>query len=167
VTGGFQAFWLLINIYHINKLLSAVTQDAAHDVGPADHQHNSMWDYLKKYKNNHITPSLPQTTRSNASLDKQIWMKGPSSLNPLNWHCRRFRLGHHLFQHPLSPYDEKSAQDLAKLLLRMKEQASTATTNRHPLFMAPFTPEELINEKTASRQITRAIWHHYPNATSW
>ena len=33
-----------------DKLLSTVTQDAARDVGPADHQHNSMWDYLKEYK---------------------------------------------------------------------------------------------------------------------
>jgi len=31
-----------------DKLLSTVTQDADNDVGPADHQHNSMWDYLKK-----------------------------------------------------------------------------------------------------------------------
>ena len=62
--------------------------------------------------------------------------------------ARTFRpvLGHHLFKHPLSPYDEKSAQDAAKLLPRMKEQASTATTTTHPLFMAPFTPEELKNE---------------------
>jgi len=28
----------------------------------------------------------------------------------------------------------------------MKEHASTATTTAHPLFMAPFTPEELKNE---------------------
>jgi len=28
----------------------------------------------------------------------------------------------------------------------MKEQASTATTNTHPLFMTPFTPEELKHE---------------------
>jgi len=46
-----------------DKLLCTVTQDVAHDVGPADHLHNSMWDYLKKYKNDHTTPSLPQTTR--------------------------------------------------------------------------------------------------------
>jgi len=31
-----------------DKLLSTVTQDAAHDLGPTDHQHNSMWDYLKQ-----------------------------------------------------------------------------------------------------------------------
>ena len=117
---------------------------------------------LRKYKNNHTTSSLPQKTRSNASPDKRIWMKGPPTLNPLNWHCFRFALGHHLFQHPLSPYDENSAQDVAKLFPRMKEQASTATTTSHALFMAPFTPKELKHEikKTASRQITRALWHH-------
>jgi len=105
-----------------------------------------MWDYLKKYKNNHATSSLPQTTRSNASPDKRIWMKRPPILNPLNCHCFRFALGHHLFQHPLSPYDEKSAQGVAKLLPRVKEQASTATTTTHPLFMTPFTPRELKHE---------------------
>ena len=55
-------------------------------------------------------------------------------------------VGHHLFQHPLLPYDEKSAQDVAKLLPRMKEQASTARTTTHPLFMTPFTPEDLKHE---------------------
>ena len=30
-----------------DKLLSTVTQDVAHDVDPADHLHNSKWDYLK------------------------------------------------------------------------------------------------------------------------
>ena len=65
-----------------DKLLSTVTRDVAHDVGPADHLHNSMWDCLKKYKNNHTTSSLPQTTRSNASPDKRIWMTGPPTSQP-------------------------------------------------------------------------------------
>ena len=65
-----------------DKLLSTVTQDVAHDVGP-DHLHNSMWDYLKKYKNNHTTSSLLPTTRSNASPDKQIWITGPLPSTPL------------------------------------------------------------------------------------
>jgi len=54
------------------KLLATVIQSVSHDEGPADYQQNSLWDYLKKYKNNHATPSLPQKTRSNASTDKQI-----------------------------------------------------------------------------------------------
>jgi hypothetical protein len=69
--------------------------------------------------------------------------QGPATLNPLNWYYFRFALGHHLFQNSLSPYNEKSAQDVAKLLPRLEEQASTATINTYPLFMAPFTPEEL------------------------
>jgi len=144
-----------------DTLLSTVMQDVAHDVGPADHLHYSMWDYLKKYKNNHTTSSLPQKTRSNASPDKRIWMKGPPTLNPLNWHCFRIALGHHLFQHPLSPYDEKSAQDVTKLLPGMKEQASTATTTKHPLSMTPFTPEKLKHEiKNCIRTNHRPLWHH-------
>ena len=70
-----------------DKLLSTVTQDVAHNVGPADHLHKSMWDYLQKYKNNHTTSCLPPTTRFNASRDKAIWITGPPTLNPLNWHC--------------------------------------------------------------------------------
>ena len=65
-----------------DKLLFTVTQDVAHDVGPADHLHKSKWDYLEKYKNNHTTSSLPPTTRSNSSPDKRIWITGPPTL----WH---------------------------------------------------------------------------------
>jgi len=129
-----------------DTLLATVIQDAFHDEGPADHQQNSMWDYLKKYKNNYTTSSLPQKTRSNASTDKRIWKQDPATLNSLNWHSFRFALGHHLFQHPFPPYNEKSAQDVAKLLPKLKEQASTATTTTHPLFMAPFTLDELKTE---------------------
>jgi len=89
---------------------------------------------------------LLQKTRSNASTDKQTWKQGPATLNPLKWHCFRFALGHHLFQHLLPPYDEKSAQDVAKLLPRLKEQASITTATTHPLFMASFTPDELKNK---------------------
>ena len=106
-----------------------------------------MWDYLKMYQNNHTTSSLPQKTCSNASPDKRIRMKGPPTLNALNWHYLRFALGHHLFQHPLSPYEEKNAKDVDKLLPRMKKQAAIATITTHPLFMAQFTPEELKHEK--------------------
>jgi len=145
-----------------DKLLFTVTHDVSHDVRRADHLHKSMWDYLKKYKNNHTTSSLPLTTSSNVSPDKRIWITGPPTLNPLNWHYFRFALGHHLFQHPLSPYDEKSAQDIAKLLPRMKEQASTATTSTHPLFMTPFTPEELKHEikKLHPDKSPGPLWHH-------
>jgi len=107
-----------------------------------------MWDYLKKYKNNHTTSSLPRKTRFNVSTDKQNWKQGPPTLNPLNWHCFKFALGQHLFQpwHPLSPYDETSAQGVAELLPRFKEQACIATTTTHLLFMAPFTSDKLNNE---------------------
>jgi len=130
-----------------------------------------MWDYLKKHKNNHTTSSLPQMTRPNASLDTQIWITGPPTLNPLNWHCFRFALGHHLFQHPFSPYDDKSAQDVAKLLPSLKIQASTATTTTHPLFMTPFTLDELKPEikklHPGKSQGPSGITPHAPCPPSW
>jgi len=89
---------------------------------------------------------MPQKTRSNASTDKRILKQGPATIILLNWHCFRSALGNYLFQHPLPPYDEKSAKDVAKLLPRLKEQASIATTTTHPLSMAPFTSDELKNE---------------------
>ena len=69
-----------------------------------------MWNYLRKYQNNHAKNSLPPETRSNASTDARIWESEPATLNPLNYHCYRFALDHHLFNHKLSPYDEKEAK---------------------------------------------------------
>jgi len=80
-----------------DKLLSNVTQDVTHDVGPADHLHKSMWDYLKKYKKNHTTSSLAPMTRTK-----------------------------------VLETNESGSQDVAELLPRMKEHASTTTTTTHP-----------------------------------
>ena len=106
--------------YHQNKLKQAQIdllnsqtkkkQDKLHanvqcdygDVGNTSGQNlSSMWNYLRKYKNNHAKNSLPPETRSDASTDARIWESGPLTLNPLNWHCFRFALGHHLFKHKL------------------------------------------------------------------
>ena len=65
--------------------------------------------------------------------------KRTCTLNPLNWHCYRFALGHHLFNHKLSPYDEKEAQLIFSHHASVQAQASTETPNTHPLFMLPFT----------------------------
>jgi len=105
-----------------------------------------MWNYLRKYKNNHAKNSLPPETRSNASTDARIWESGPLTLNPLSWHCYRFALGHHLFKHKLSPYDEKEATLISSRHNSVQAQASTATPSTHPLFMLPFTLLELITQ---------------------
>ena len=55
----------------------------------------------------------------------------------------RFALGHHLFKHKLSPYDEKEATLIFSRHNSVQTQASTATTSTHPLFMLPFTLLEL------------------------
>jgi len=107
-----------------------------------------MWDYLKKYKNNHTTSSLSQTTRSNASLDKRIWIAGPPTLNPLNWHCFGFALGHHLFQHPLSPYDEKSVQDVDKLLHSFLEYKLLLLQPLHTPGLCPYSYPTNLNMRS-------------------
>jgi len=43
----------------------------------------SMWDYLKRYKNDHVQSSLPKEANENASSDPRIWKLGPLTLNPL------------------------------------------------------------------------------------
>jgi len=52
-------------------------------------------------------------------------------------------LGHHLFKHKLSPYDEKEATLISSRHTSVQAQVSTATPNTHPLFMLPFTLLEL------------------------
>jgi len=106
----------------------------------------SMWNCLRKYKNNHAKNSLPPETRSNASIDVRIWESGPATLYPLNWHCFEFALGHHLFKHKLSPYDKKEATLISSRHTSVQAQASTATPNTHPLFMLPCTLLELTTQ---------------------
>jgi len=105
-----------------------------------------MLNYLQKYKNNHAKNSLVPENRSNASTDARFWESGPATLNPLNWHCYSFALGHHLFTHKLSTHDEKEAILVSSRHTYLQAQASTATTNTHPLFMLPFTLLEFTSQ---------------------
>jgi len=76
-----------------------------------------MWNYFRKYKSNYAKNSVPPETRSNASSDVRIWESGPVTLNPLNWHCYRFVLGHHLFNHKLSRAGPKTREDRGPFFL--------------------------------------------------
>jgi len=131
-----------------DKLLVNVACDHG-DAGVTSGQNlGSMWNYLRKFRNNHAKNSLPPETRSNASTDARIWESGPATLNPINWYCYRFALpvGHHLFKHKLSPYDEKEATLISSRHTSVQAQASNATPNAHPLFMLPFTLLELTTQ---------------------
>jgi len=120
-----------------DKLLVNAACDHGNAGVPARHNLGSMWNYLRKYKNNHAKNSLPPGTRSNASTDARIWGSGPVTFNPLNWHCYRFALGHHLFEYKLAPYDEKEAKLISSCHTPVQAQASNATSNTHFLFMLP------------------------------
>jgi len=138
------------------------------DVGVTPGQNlGSMWNYLRKYKNNHAKNSLPPATRSNSTTFNSTTLNSlqlyhPNSLQriyrcphlgkracypqPPNWHCYRVALGHQLFKHKLSPYDEKKATLIFSRRASIQAQASTATPHTHPLFMLPFTLPELTTQ---------------------
>jgi len=106
----------------------------------------NLWNFLRKYKNNHAKNSLPPETRSNASIDARIWESGLALVNPLNWHCNRLALGHHLFNHKLSPYIEKEAKLIFSRHASVQVQVSTATPHIHPFFMLPFCLLEITTQ---------------------
>jgi hypothetical protein len=99
----------------------------------------SMWDYLKRYKNDHVQSSLPKEDNENASRDPRIWKLGPLSPNPLAWHQYCFALSHPLQGHKESPYDETEARLIDTLNIR--NLPVTAPIN--PLFVDPFHLKEI------------------------
>jgi len=136
-----------------DRLLVNVACDHGDDGVPAGQYLGSMWNYLRKYKNNHAKNSLPPAIRSNASTDARIWESGPATLNPLKWHCYRFALGHHLFKHKLSPYDEKEAKLISSRHTSVQAQASsdyTATPNLAPIPSSCY-PSPYLNSPPRSR----------------
>jgi len=119
-----------------HKFLHATGAAQSQDQDPKT-PNRSMWDYLKRYKNDHVQSSLPKEVNENASSDR-IWKLGPLSLNPLAWHQYRFALSHPLQGHEESPYDEAEAKRIGTLNIR--DLLATAPTD--PLFADPFHLKE-------------------------
>jgi len=69
----------------------------------------SMWDLLRAYKIDHTKSALPEQSNDNLCKDEQIWTLGPLIFEPLVWHRYRYALGHHMFRHKESPFNEKEA----------------------------------------------------------
>ena len=67
------------------KALAARVLEAIHATGAAQPQaqdpktpKRSIWDYLERYKNDHVQSSLPKEVNENASSDPRIWKLGLS-----------------------------------------------------------------------------------------
>ena len=86
-----------------------------HATGAAQHQvqnqmtpNRSMWDYLKRYKTDHVQSTLPKEANENASKDPRT---GSLALSrPFGWHQYLFDLIHPLQGHKESPYAEAEAK---------------------------------------------------------
>jgi len=122
---------------HVHKFLHATGAAQSQDQDSKTPQ-RSMWDYLKRYKNDHVQSSLPTEVNENASSDPRIWKLGPLSLNPLAWHQYRFALSHPLQGHKESPYDEAEARRIDTLNIRN----SLAIAPTDPLFTDPLHLKE-------------------------
>ena len=57
---------------HVHKFLHATGAAQSQDQDPKT-PNRSMWDYLKRYKNDHVQSSLPKEVNENASIDPHIW----------------------------------------------------------------------------------------------
>ena len=142
-----------------NDLLKSHLKKSRTNYGPTLHVTMEMTEYLQDQilalcgiisentKKNHAKNLLPPETGSNASTDTRIWESRPATLNFLNWQCYRFALGHHLFNHKLSPYDEKEA----KLIFSRHASGSTSTgvhyhTTLRSLLMIPLALIELTTQ---------------------
>jgi hypothetical protein len=112
-----------------------------------------LWNLLCRYKTDHATSSMPALIYSNASKlskDPRIWINGPPSPNPLNWHDHRFALSYHLLLHPKSPFDDKCARQVSSkvdnILRDMRAPPALKTgggTGTSDLFLHPFSKAEL------------------------
>ena len=108
---------------------------------PARHP---MWMHLRSYKNDHAQSGLPKEVCSNKSGDKRVWQPGPLSACALVWHQFRHALGHHLFRHPDSPYDEAARASVLDSLKNVVVPAvALSRPFADPLFEAPFGKEEV------------------------
>ena len=91
------------------------------------------------YKNDHAKSNLPSKIYSNEFEDPKLWKKGPLTTEPLAWHHFRSALGHHLIQHPQSPFDEGADRRVISDLPQIIARIAIPTTPTDPLFITPFT----------------------------
>jgi len=108
---------------------------------PSDKQ--SMWDLLRAYKTDHIKSTLPEQTNDNSSKDGRIWTLGPRTFDPLVWHRFRYALGHHMFRHKESPFNEKQAFSIQSFATRIAHEIDHPL---NPLFESPIHKKEVMDE---------------------
>jgi len=109
---------------------------------------HSMRDLLKAYQTDHTKSTLPGQTNDNSSKDEQIWTLGPVTFDPLVWHRFRFALGHHMFRHKESTFNEKEAFSfqMQSSATRIAHEIANPTHPIKPLFESPIHKKEVMDE---------------------
>jgi len=106
----------------------------------------SMWDLLRVYKTDHTKSTLPEQTNDNSSKDERIWTLGPLTFDPLVRHRCQYALGHHMFRHKESPFNEKEALSTKSSATRIAREIANPTHPINPLFESPIHKKEVMDE---------------------
>jgi len=107
---------------------------------------HSMLDLLRAYKTDHTESTFPEQTNDNSSKDERIWTLGPLTFDPLVWHRYRYALGHHMFRHKESPFNEKEALSTESSAARNAHGIANPTHPINPSFESPIHKKEVMDE---------------------
>ena len=117
---------------------------------------HSMWDLLRAYKTDHTKSTPPERTNDNSSKDERIWTLGPLTFKPLVWHRFRYVLGHHMFRHKESPFNESETLSIQSSAIRIAYEIANPTHPIDPLF------ESLIHKKEVRHEMQRLTPDKFP-----
>jgi len=106
---------------------------------------HSMWDLLRSYKADHTKSTLPEQTNDNSSKDEGIWTLGPLTFDPLVWHRFWYALGHQLFRHKESPFNEREAFSIQSSATRIAHEIANPFLPINPLFESPIHKKEVMD----------------------
>jgi len=105
-----------------------------------------MWDLLRAYKADHTKSTLPEQTNHNSSKDERIWTLGLLTFESPVWRRFRYALGHHMFRHKESPFNEKEALSIQSSATRIAHEIANPTHPINPLFQSPIHKKEVMDE---------------------
>lgn len=127
--------------HHIRQ--SQLVHDSILSSDIRDSQPRNIWKLLRKYKMGNTKSTLPTKILDNASGDPRKWLPGQPTDDPYAWHRYRHALGHHLFRHSSSPFDERAALRIHERMPRIISSIYRPISPPDPLFEDTITSDEV------------------------